>query len=211
MCAADSFYFCFYHAEGDIGVAQRGACEWNTEDRKAKAAICWEQTGNSLLMPSSTYRLLNWIWTEASNNRPWLGEWRYTLGFNCNVKCTAISRKKEARRRGQWLYLATTPVIIGKLLWHLAVICFVMTENSWGWVLPDCYAIKNCACGNRHVRVCRQQGEPLHHHPPNPVSISAVASIFAVPFSPFLYHFFFRLNSSMFTLTMFNVFSRVYQ
>lgn len=52
---------------------------------------------NRLIVELNLYR------TEASNNRPWLTEWSYALGFNCRVKCTAISRKKQDRSRDQCL------------------------------------------------------------------------------------------------------------
>lgn len=57
-----------------------------------------QSTGNGPLFIDAKFNRLivelNLYRSEARNNRPRLREWSYTLGFNCRVKCTAISRKK---------------------------------------------------------------------------------------------------------------------
>lgn len=58
-----------------------------------------QSTGNGPLVVDAKFNLLivelNLYRTEARNNRPRPREWCYTLGFNCRVKCTAISGKKR--------------------------------------------------------------------------------------------------------------------
>lgn len=57
-----------------------------------------QSTGNGPLFVDAQFNRLiaelNLYRAEARNNGPRLREWSYTLGFNCRVKCTAISRKK---------------------------------------------------------------------------------------------------------------------
>jgi len=58
-----------------------------------------------LFVDAKLHRLeLNPYKTKARNNRPWLREWSYTLGFNCRMKYTAIIKGGgKDRSRGQCL------------------------------------------------------------------------------------------------------------
>lgn len=79
----------------------RGRC---ARERQKIGGRKQQSTGNGPLFVDAKFNglivELNLSRTEARNNRLWLREWSYTLGFNCRVKCTATSRKKK-KKRGQ--------------------------------------------------------------------------------------------------------------
>lgn len=154
------FYYCAVHEGG-------GKRHYWDRDVWQKMELGEQKsTGNGPLFVDANFNRLtaelNLFRTEMGNNRPWLRELSYTFGFNRRLKCTAgISRKKRLKSRQRTSFSAT-PVIIRKLSWHSAIICFVMTENSRGYGFPGCYVIKNWACEKHSFCICKQQGEPLH-------------------------------------------------
>lgn len=96
-----------------VSITERGKealLSWRCVSERQKIGQRKQQsTGNRPLFVGAKFtRLiveLNLYRTKARNNRPWLREWSYTLGFNCRVKCTAISRKKKDRSRDERLSL----------------------------------------------------------------------------------------------------------
>lgn len=117
---------------------------------------------------------LNLRKTKTGNNGLWVRGWSYTLGFICRGKRTAINVGEKGSEQGA-MSVSASPVIIWKLPWHSAIIFFVMTGNSWGWILPDCYVIKNCVCEKQRFHICKQCGPylfiKLPRRPPLPSTL----------------------------------------
>lgn len=95
---------------GKEEVSLRGRC---ARERQKIGRRKQRSTGNGPLFVDAKFNglivELNLSRTEARNNRLRLREWSYTLGFNCRVKCTAISRKKKKRTGvGTNVYLRNT-------------------------------------------------------------------------------------------------------
>lgn len=87
---------------GKEEVSLRGRC---ARERQKIGRRKQRSTGNGPLFVDAKFNglivELNLSRTEARNNRLRLREWSYTLGFNCRVKCTAISRKKKEKDRSR--------------------------------------------------------------------------------------------------------------
>lgn len=112
----------------------------------------------SLLMEGSTDWWWNWISTGPGQ--------RIMDSSSGNVATLEAATAEQnvppsaEKKRGQGLRLlsfSATPAIMWKLSWHSAIICFIMTANSRGWVVQDCRVIKNCACGKKKTQFSHLQ------------------------------------------------------